>query len=324
MRNPNGYGSVVKLSGRRRKPYMVRRTSGYNDKGYPIYQIIGYAATRAEGNIMLAEYNKSPYDTENARMTFSQLYEAWEKTSGSLSDNYRKALAVAFRKAEPLHDKIYRDLKTYHMQEITDASSPSTQGSIKSLFAQLDDYAMRNDIIPKGYAEFITTADYKAQEKKPFTEEEINTLWQHTDNDICCHALILIYSGWRINEYFSVDIDLENAVMTGGIKSEAGKNRKVPIHDRTLPLVRRLYKDGRLYHESESIFRRLWSKMMDYLDMDHTIHETRHTFVTRLDNADVPRVIIDKLAGHAGKGTGEKVYTHKTIEELRKAVNQMT
>ena len=30
MKLPNGYGSVVKLSGKRRKPYMVRKTVGYH------------------------------------------------------------------------------------------------------------------------------------------------------------------------------------------------------------------------------------------------------------------------------------------------------
>ena len=30
MKLPNGYGSVVKLSGKRRKPWMVRKTTGYH------------------------------------------------------------------------------------------------------------------------------------------------------------------------------------------------------------------------------------------------------------------------------------------------------
>lgn len=41
MKNPNGYGTVVKLSGNRRKPYAVRKTLGFNEKGYPIYKSIG-------------------------------------------------------------------------------------------------------------------------------------------------------------------------------------------------------------------------------------------------------------------------------------------
>ena len=32
------------------------------DKGHPIYDIIGYAETREAGNIMLAEYNRDPWD----------------------------------------------------------------------------------------------------------------------------------------------------------------------------------------------------------------------------------------------------------------------
>lgn len=47
MKLPNGYGSVVKLSGKRRKPYMVRKTVGYHidpikEKKVAEYIIIGY------------------------------------------------------------------------------------------------------------------------------------------------------------------------------------------------------------------------------------------------------------------------------------------
>jgi hypothetical protein len=30
MKLPNGYGSVVKLKGERRRPYAVRKTAGFN------------------------------------------------------------------------------------------------------------------------------------------------------------------------------------------------------------------------------------------------------------------------------------------------------
>lgn len=64
MKNPNGYGTVVKLSGKRRKPWAVRKTAGFNEKGHPVYINIGYAETKEAGMIMLAEYNKSPWDIE--------------------------------------------------------------------------------------------------------------------------------------------------------------------------------------------------------------------------------------------------------------------
>lgn len=57
MRNPNGYGSVYKLSGRRRKPYAARITLGFKpENGHPIYKFIGYYKTRAEAERALAEY----------------------------------------------------------------------------------------------------------------------------------------------------------------------------------------------------------------------------------------------------------------------------
>ena len=51
MKLPNGYGSVVKLSRKRRKPYMVRKTTGYHidpvkEKKVADYIIIGYTATK--------------------------------------------------------------------------------------------------------------------------------------------------------------------------------------------------------------------------------------------------------------------------------------
>lgn len=61
MKNPNGYGSVVKLSGNRRNPYAVRKTIGFNEKGHPIYVFIGYTPTREEGLVMLAKYNSNIY-----------------------------------------------------------------------------------------------------------------------------------------------------------------------------------------------------------------------------------------------------------------------
>ena len=46
MKHPNGYGTVVKLSGNRRNPYAVRKTVGFDEKYHPIYLPIGYTQTK--------------------------------------------------------------------------------------------------------------------------------------------------------------------------------------------------------------------------------------------------------------------------------------
>lgn len=85
MKLPNGYGSVTKISGRRRNPQVVRKTDGYEldpekRTKKQKYLIIGYAPTKAEGLKMLADYNNNPFDTKAAKMTFGEVFEEWSKT----------------------------------------------------------------------------------------------------------------------------------------------------------------------------------------------------------------------------------------------------
>lgn len=67
MKLPNGYGSVYKLSGKRRNPYIVRKTTGWTideatNTAKQQYITIGYYPTRAKALEALANYNANPYD----------------------------------------------------------------------------------------------------------------------------------------------------------------------------------------------------------------------------------------------------------------------
>ena len=73
MRMPNGYGSVYKLSGNRRKPYAVRVTEIWSN-GQQKYRYLGYYRTKQEAIKQLALYNDAPYDLEMSKVTFSEIY----------------------------------------------------------------------------------------------------------------------------------------------------------------------------------------------------------------------------------------------------------
>ena len=82
MKLPNKYGSVYKLSGKRRKPWAARKTVGWKQvpekkKSYPIYQFIGFYATRTEALQALANYNEDPYDLHLAVITFAEVFDRW-------------------------------------------------------------------------------------------------------------------------------------------------------------------------------------------------------------------------------------------------------
>ena len=75
MRLPNGYGSVYKLSGKRRKPFIARKTIGWDDNGKQIYRTIGYYETKKLALQSLADFNNNPYDVEVSTLTFSDIFD---------------------------------------------------------------------------------------------------------------------------------------------------------------------------------------------------------------------------------------------------------
>lgn len=72
MKLPNGYGSISKLSGNRRKPYIVRKHIG-NSK----YLIIGYYPTKEDALSALVEYNNAKHSTHDCRHTVASLLDRY-------------------------------------------------------------------------------------------------------------------------------------------------------------------------------------------------------------------------------------------------------
>lgn len=90
LKNPNGYGSVFKLSGNRRKPWAVRITTGWTEEGKQTYEYLGYFTTRQEAMIALADYNSNPYDLSAGKITFKEVYEDLRRNVSLKSQNQIK------------------------------------------------------------------------------------------------------------------------------------------------------------------------------------------------------------------------------------------
>ena len=334
MKNPNGYGTVAKLSGNRRKPFVVRKTDGWDDRGFPIYITIGYYTTREEGLIALAEFNRNPYDIDKRNMTLKELYEKWLKTiCPKLGDALQKSLRSAYKHIKKLDDLKYQDIRSFQMQETIDncGRKSSTQASIKNLWGHLDQFAMELDVINKMYSQLTDSAPAEDSHKEPFTEDEVSVLWDHVGDPWVDCILIMLYSGWRITEFLTLEtanIDFTEQTMKGGIKTKNGKNRVVPIHSRILPLVKARFNAEAEYlitdqdgnPMTDQVYRKIYTATLEKYGMKHIPHETRHTFRTRLDLAGANKKCIDLMMGHKSLDVGERVYTHKTLDELRTAI----
>ena len=100
-----------------------------------------------------------------------------------------------------------RDLRTAHIQEIVNrAKSKSTAEILKVLAVMLCKFAMENNILVKNYAEFVKIPKFEKKEKRIFTPEEIQILWENSDNKTVQIILVMIYTGFRIGEITALKV----------------------------------------------------------------------------------------------------------------------
>ena len=114
---------------------------------------------------------------------------------------------------------------------------------IKSMFNLMLDYALEYEIVDRNYSRTFNVSDDIIKEKEdakrghiPFTDEEMQILWGHVDGkQYIDTVLIQCYSGWRPQELGLLkleNINLTDWTFMGGMKTDAGTNRVVPIHSR--------------------------------------------------------------------------------------------
>ena len=341
MKNPNGYGSVSKLSGKRRRPVIVRITTGFDINGRQIMKVLGYYHTQAEAIKALANYNDNPYDINLNDITLKEILDRFmENKKGAVEKSSLKSYRVWYNYLRPLYSKRMKDIRTFELQNFINSLSHLSTGSlklVKSFIRMLFKDAMEMDIISKDYSEYIKLPKYKKIiERKIFTEEEIALLWDNIKiMEYADTILILIYTGMRINELLKLEkknVNLENNTIIGGSKTDAGKNRIIPIHPKILPLIIKRMgnktdylipnRTGRNYYEYNNFRQNEFVKIMEQLGMEHTIHDTRHTFATMISDVSDNENAITGIIGHTNINMTKK-YTHTNIEKMRKEMEKI-
>ncbi len=348
IKKANGMGSVYKLQGNRRKPWVACVTVSYKRKDGMRHQkrkIIGYYETEEMAEFSLWNYNKNPAlyaEIEKlGTITFENVYMEWSSTKyRNISQTAINGYKAAYARCSSIWNVRMSDLRAMHFQRIMDESTLSLSSDLKlrSLMMLVCEYAVQNDIIQKNYAKYVIInrkEDYP-EIHKPFTEWEIEKLFDHENIPFVDTILIMIYTGFRVGELFNIrreDVDVQNMTIRGGSKIEAGKNRLVPVHEKIQKYVMDYYLQGHEYLISDADTRKKFNyhmyrnqyfdKIMDMLEMEHLPHDCRHTFATRLSNYGANSTCIKKLIGHSSYTTTEKIYTHKDVAQLRRAISTL-
>jgi len=223
-------GCVYKLGKNRRRPYAARITKEFDEFGKQIYEFLGTFETQQEALNVLNDYIDNPYDINNLKITFKDVFCKFKKEKyPTLSEESIKGYETSYKKCKDLYDVKMKDIRLSHLQGVIDDSNNNypMKSKLRVLLRQVSKYAYKNDIIRKDYSMYINIGPQnEVEERKPFTKEHRQLLWDNIDVEWVSSILVLIYTGFRVNELLDIEIqnvhlDEDYPYLVGGNKSVA-------------------------------------------------------------------------------------------------------
>lgn len=234
-RRPNGSGTVVKLSGRRRKPFCAKVTLDERNltNGEKKRLVIGTFETYQEALNALSLYSLTVNNTISKKEameidpevyqkvqdkmskkvpTFLDIYYILDKDEFSLlSPQTQNSMHGAIKHLKKLHYLKIDQITLRMIQDVfdEDGSNHSTQVHMKTICTKVFRYAVVNQYIERNddYTSYIRIAKYEESDMhRPYTINEILAL-KKADTPEAHIMLIFIYTGVRINELLNIKRD---------------------------------------------------------------------------------------------------------------------
>lgn len=326
LKRANGTGTVYRLQGRLKRPWVAAKNK----------VLIGYYERKTDALAALESLSGRDL-TERYNMTFAEVFEAWKTEHyKDIGESGVESYDGAFKVFAPIHQKKFRDLRTADFQAVLDthmSKSHSTVSKYKQLITQMSQWAIREELITTNFAKFVRLPDNVMKEKDIFTDEEIAKL-EKDESEAAKIILMLIYTGMRIGELFGLSVkDFHGTYVVGGEKTEAGRNRIIPIRPEgrayfsyfAKKATGELLLSGYVGQKVVANFRyRDYYPLLEKLAIErHTPHATRHTFASWARRKGMPPEALQKILGHADYSTTANIYVHTSPEELVKAVEDI-
>lgn len=273
--------------------------------------------------------------------------EIWERLLETdlahLTDRSLQNYTVSYRNLSFLHNKpintiTFKDIDPIFKELMKKGTGGSKMNNMKIVLNYIFKYAMKYDWVEKNYAELINFKDTLSEEDKlhktAYDKSTIKALYSLADTDlIAASILVMAWTGMRPSELLLVkkeDVHLEERYMIGGIKTKAGINRVIPIHECIVPYVEKMIKESdtnllfavsNTYNNYLSRFNNLMKKLK--IATKYTPHCGRHTFATLCNEFELNDYLIKVIIGHSAKDLTKDVYTHTKIERLVEEINKL-
>ncbi|MBP5594152.1 MAG: integrase [Pseudobutyrivibrio sp.] len=338
MKLPNGFGQISKLKKPLRNPYRAMVTVGTAENGRPICKLLkpkAYFKTYNEAYMALMDYHRNPYDLESAGTTLEELYDKWfERHSKNLTLRSAQNINSAWVHFSGLKNAKIRELKPGNIKLYIESCdvSDNLKPKMKNIISMMYDYAIEFDMVDRNPAKQFKLSLKPLEHKHhiSFTEDELNVIWENINLPGVDMMLIQCYMGWRPRELININIeDISENVIKGGLKTNAGRNRVVPIHPCIEGLIRArigVKREGRLFQvTSYSSYYDLFTANIKKMGLseEHSPHDCRKTFVTLCKKYKVDEYAIKRMVGHAIKDLTEETYTDRSIKWLIEEVKKI-
>lgn len=361
----NGQG-VIRYRKDRKNPYMALVCVDFfqdaNGKKQCQYKSIGSFHTRLEADKALAEYISDPITISSRIKTFRDLYYAWyqDYSNKGFSENYLRSIKSAFAYCNSIYDVLILNIGPGHIKDVMyhgyiiekhgknkgkrKYATDSTKERIKSLCNLMFDYAVERNLVRRNPSRMFDVNDIleriylNQKKKKPFSSSQVRLMWDNLyEIDNIDMVLIGLYTGFRPQELCLLkvsNIDFDNKTIVGGMKTESGKDRIVPIHPMILPLVKarvgeaiNVYQRDTLFNItnvrgkrcfSYDLYRHKFAWIMNELGFEgYSPHCTRHTFATQAELCGLRQRAIKLIMGHSQKmDVTNDVYIHTNASYL--------
>lgn len=323
----NGTGCINKLSGNRAKPWMARK----NDV------LIGTFATRTEAQKALERLTDTEVN-DKYNLTFKQVYERWHaEHKREITEKTLKDYEWAFKLCEPIHDKKIRNILRSDYQALIIAQeeqgkSKGTCNKLRVVLGMLGRWAYEEGITLTNNADNLSTTAKQLSTREIFLDADIKAI-SKSEEKAADIALILISCGCRPGELFKVPlVDCHEDYFIGGSKTEAGKNRVIPIGKEGLSAYQKIKKEAEAKnapllidgykgsHVYSNYAKREWKTLMEEIGRPgYTPYSCRHTFITNAIKGGMDLPVLEAIVGHVDRET-TRIYTHLRADDLVEAV----
>lgn len=265
-------------------------------------------------------------------ITLYDLYQIYTngKEYDKIGNSQKQKLRYAWERLKPLELRGIATLTVDDMQTVIDNTVTTYYPArdMKVCLSHLYKIAIKKEIVSLNKTDYIDLPDAPHAKRECWTQDEVEAFWtDYETHPFTAYILIMCYAGLRYGELAKIPLEniyLDQNYMIGGIKTEAGIDREIPIHGRIKPLIEKIIPSRRnklLEMNEDNFYAKYWQTISRTGVRELPPQTCRHFYFSAMTAAGIQGGVIAEAGGHASYLTTMKNYVRIPLADKLAAVN---